>query len=131
MNAKVVSPVVVLALVLSAVAQAGPVEFGLAEVNQALAERNLPPGAIGFHTEIGQDPPESFRIDPGRISGGDLRGLMYGLLEAAEQIRRTGRVVPAKGSPATQVRGIRVFVHNRDLDESWFYSTEYWQQFFA
>lgn len=131
MMPKILSQGVAIALALAGLARAGPVEFGLSEVDRALAERRLSPRAFRFRTEISQDPPESFRIEPGRISGGDLRGLMYGLLDAAEQIRRTGRVLPSKGSPATQIRGIRVFVHNHDLDESWFYSRDYWQEFFA
>ena len=123
------------AAVLAVMAHAGPVEFGLAEVNRAITERGMNPANIRFRTEIGQDAPESFRIElvsgMGRISGGDLRGLMYGLLAAAEQIRLTGHLSPAKGSPATPIRGIRVFIHNRDLDESWYYSKDYWQEFFA
>ena len=72
---------------LAAAAAAGPVDFGMAEVNRAEAARGIAQGSIHFRTEISQDPPESYRIDPGRISGGDLRGLMYGLLEAAGQIQ--------------------------------------------
>ncbi|MEO7142015.1 MAG: hypothetical protein ABI165_00770, partial [Bryobacteraceae bacterium] len=115
---------------MASAAAARPVDFGMAEVNRAEAARGIAQGSIHFRTEISQDPPESYRIDPGRISGGDLRGLMYGLLEAAGQIRLSGRLTPAKGSPATPIRGIRVFVHNRDLDREWFYSKQYWQDYF-
>ncbi|MCX6623783.1 MAG: hypothetical protein NTY38_22515 [Acidobacteria bacterium] len=110
---------------------AGPVDFGVEELNRAIADRGLRPGTFRYRAEINSDPPESFRIEPPRISGGDLRGLMYGLLEAAAQVRRTGRLTAAKGGPATKIRGIRTFLHNRDLEEDWYYSRDYWEQYFA
>lgn len=112
-------------------ALAGPVEFGMAEVDRAIAARGLRPGAIRFKTEICDDAPGSFRIAPGIISGGDLRGLMYGLLEAAEQIRESGRLTLTRRTPAVPIRGIRYFLHNRDLESEWYFSREYWQDFFA
>jgi len=84
---------------------AGPVDFGQAELDRALAERGL--RRMRISAEVSADPPESFRILPGRVTGGDVRGLMYGLLEAAAQIRERGRLSAAKGSPATPIRGIR------------------------
>jgi hypothetical protein len=104
---------------LTAQALAGPVEFGMAEVQRALAARGLKPGAIRFDAEVNTDDPESFKILPGLISGGDLRGLMYGLLEAADQIRDTGRLVMAKGTPATPIRGIRYVLSSQDLQKDW------------
>ncbi|MGC9973239.1 MAG: hypothetical protein ABSE56_21905 [Bryobacteraceae bacterium] len=104
---------------LAARALAGPVEFGMAEVQRALAARGLKPGAIRFDAEVNTDDPESFKILPGLISGGDLRGLMYGLLEAADQIRDTGRLVMAKGTPATPIRGIRYVLSGQDLQKDW------------
>ncbi|MGA2328335.1 MAG: hypothetical protein ABSH05_18820 [Bryobacteraceae bacterium] len=108
-----------LAAALAAQALAGPVEFGMAEVQRALAARGLKPGTIRFNTEVSTDDPESFRILPGLVSGGDLRGLMYGLLEAADQIRDTGRLVMAKGTPATPIRGIRYLLTEQDLQKDW------------
>src|SRR5574341_138429 len=109
-------PLLRLALLLGAAAPgfAGPVEFGKAEVARAIAERGLRPNQVRFQVEINADGPESYRIQPGRISGGDARGLMYGLLEAAEQIRERGRLIAARGAPATPIRGIRWFLHNED-----------------
>lgn len=104
---------------LAAQAFAGPIEFGMAEIQRALAARGLKPGAIRFNTEVNTDDPESFRILPGLVSGGDLRGLMYGLLEAAGQIRETGRLAMAKGTPATRIRGIRYFLSGQDLQKDW------------
>jgi len=108
---------------------AGPKEFGIDELNRAIAARGLKPALFRFRTEITADPPESYRILPGLITGGDLRGLMYGLLDAAEQVRARGRVLSSKGSPATRIRGIRYFLHNEDLERGWYYSRDYWTDY--
>ncbi len=104
-------------------AEAPPVEFGLNELRAALRERGI---KIRIRTEITSAAPESYRISSYRVSGGDLRGLMYGLVAAADQIRRRGRLYPESGKPAVKLRGIRRFLHNRDLEQDWFYSRDYW-----
>src|SRR5579871_2103841 len=96
---------------------AGPLEFAKAELDRALADRGI---KLTYRSGVSQLAPEAFEIEPFRITGGDLRGLMYGLLEAADQIRTRGRLTLSKGSPATSMRGIRYFVHNHDLDERWY-----------
>lgn len=106
---------------------AGAVEFGQAELEKAAAARGL---KLQIRTEVTTDPPDSFQIAATRISGGDRRGLMYGLLEAAAQIRATGKLTPARGIPAVQMRGIRYFLHNESLEKGWYYSHEYWQSYF-
>src|SRR5262245_34631004 len=93
-------------------ANAGPVEFGMSELNAALAARNL---KWPNKAELNLDPHENFRIEPysyggAYISGGDLRGLMYGLLEAADQIRANGRLTKIHGAPATPLRGVRIAI---------------------
>jgi hypothetical protein len=107
---------------------AGPKELR-DELNRAIAERGLKPAMFHFRTEITADPPESYRIQSGLITGGDLRGLMYGYLDAAAQIRARGRVLSSKGSPATRIRGIRYFLHNEDLEKDWYYSRDYWTDY--
>jgi hypothetical protein len=111
---------------------AGPVDFGLAELNAAMAARNLKykPRIV---TEINLEPPETFRIEPytaggGRIAGGDLRGLMYGLLEAAEQMRATGRLKQTHGVPSTTPRGVKIVA---DPVATWFGSDDFWRDFLA
>src|ERR1044072_3247698 len=104
---------------------AGPVEFAQAEFERALADRGI---KLAYRSGVSQLVPEAFEIEPFRITGGDLRGLMYGFLEAAEQIRTRGRLVLTKASPATPIRGIRYFVHNHDLDARWYYSHDYWDE---
>ncbi|MGO9094653.1 MAG: hypothetical protein ACLQGV_05470 [Bryobacteraceae bacterium] len=108
-----------LAIALAAPALAGPVEFGMAEVQRAIAARGIKPGMIRFNTDISTDAPETFRILPGSISGGDLRGLMYGLLEAADQIRATGWLAMAKGTPAMPIRGVRYVASGLDQQTNW------------
>lgn len=84
---------------------AGPVDFGLSEFRAALASRNLKTRIV---YDLSPEAPESFRVEPykaggAHITGGDMRGLMYGLLEAADQIRTTGRMKQVHGVPATLV----------------------------
>ncbi len=111
------------------VAWAGPVDFGKAELHRALSARGLKAGSIVVERRPG--PSESWSIQPGRVTGADERGLMYGLLEAAGQIRTSGTLTPASGQPATPMRAIRSFVHNEDLEKSWYYSREYWDAYFS
>jgi hypothetical protein len=119
-------------LLLTLPCHGGPQDFGLAELQRAIAARGLNPALFRFRTEVNISlKPESYEIVAGRISGGDLRGLLYGLLDAAEQIRLTGRVAASRGSPAVPMRGIRVFLHNEALEKDWYYSRDYWAEFFA
>ncbi|GEM_PF-1497591 len=98
-------------------AAAGPVDFGLDEYSAAAQARHV---KWKIQCELTTDPPETYRIEPyaaggAHITGGDLRGLMYGLLEAADQIRATGRLRQARGEPATPVRGVRRFASAEDM----------------
>ena len=113
-------------------AAAGPVDFGMAELNSALEARKL---RWKIKPEVSTDPPETYRIDPlkaggVRISGGDLRGLMYALLEAADQIRTYGRMKQVHGVPATAVRGIRLTVPDEAGEKSWYDSEDFWRGYF-
>lgn len=115
-------------IALAAVVSAGPVEFGAEELNDAMAARHL---KWKNQVELSLDAPETFRIEPYRIggahiTGGDLRGLMYGLLEAAEQIRATGKLTKTVASPAVRLRGIRI-VLNPELERA---SQEFWNAYF-
>jgi hypothetical protein len=121
-----------LALTSTVLFGASPVDFGLAEFQAASAARNR---KLVIKTELSLDPPETFRIEPytaggAHITGGDLRGLMYGLIEAAEQMRTTGRLKPAHGVPATPLRAIRFVVGPDDLNQAWFASDANWRAYF-
>ena len=116
----------------SCVYAAGPADFGMAELNAAIAARNLK-YRPKIAAELNTDPPETFRIDPyssggGRVSGGDLRGLMYGLLEAAAQMRELGHLKLTRGSPFLSPRGVKA---NADPFVSWFGSEDFWRAYFA
>jgi hypothetical protein len=111
---------------------AGPVDFGKAELDAALAARKH---KLRVDTELSLDPPETFRITlyktgVARVTGGDLRGLMYGLIEASEQIRATGRLKAISGKPATPVRAVRMALRSTDLTEPWFTSDDLWRAYF-
>lgn len=113
-------------------ALAGPVDFGMAELNAAIAARNFK-YKPKIMAELDIEAPETFRIEPyaaggGHITGGDLRGLMYGLLEAAEQMRSTGRLKQTHGVPALALRGIRV---TAEPEAAWFTSDEFWKRYFT
>lgn len=115
-------------LAFTSLVSAGPVDFGLAELNAAIAERKLRSKNL---VELSLDAPETFRIEPykvggAHITGGDLRGLMYGLLEAAEQIRATGRFAKVTGSPAASLRGVRVSL-DAELEQA---PREFWHAYF-
>jgi hypothetical protein len=129
-----------ISLLLSAAAAcstfAGPVDFGMAELNAAIAARDFK-YKPKIMAELDIEAPETFRIEPyaaggGHITGGDLRGLMYGLLEAAEQIRSTGRLKLTHQVPALALRGIRIIANP---EAAWFaavpQSDEFWNRYFA
>lgn len=97
-------------------ATAGPLDFGQAELKAALAARKL---TLKIKAELEDLPNESFQIESTRVRGGDLRGLMYGLLEAAEQIRSTGKLKPVKISPATPLRSLRMARSDAPAREEW------------
>jgi hypothetical protein len=109
-----------------------PVDFGTAELNAALAERKV---KLHVDTELSLNPPETFSITlykagMVRITGGDLRGLMYGLIEASEQIRAIGKLKASAGKPATAIRDVRMTLRTYDLTQPWFTSDEQWRRYF-
>jgi hypothetical protein len=122
---------VIFCLAAATEALAGPVDFGKAEFERAIAERKLASLRLRLQTEVSGDVPESFQIVATRVSGGDLRGVMYGLLEAAEQIRTKGRLTAATGRPATRVRGVRLTVSPEDVERDWFWRRDAWDDTFA
>ncbi len=122
---------IIFCLAAAAAALAGPVDFGKAEFERAVAERNLASRRLRLQTEVSGDVPESFQIVGTRVSGGDLRGVMYGLLEAAEQIRTKGRVWAAKGRPVVRLRGVRLTVSPEDVGRDWFWRRDAWDDTFA
>jgi len=117
----------ILTAALSAAA-ADPREFGRAQLRQALEERKLT-GTVQLTESVEAGSPESWTLSPGKVTGADPRGIMYGLLEASEQIRKSGKISAAKGSTKTSIRGIRYFLHNADLERDWYYAKDYWDEY--
>jgi len=119
-------------IAIASVLAAGPVDFGKAELDVALADRKL---KLHVDTELSLNPPETFSITLyktgiARVTGGDLRGLMYGLIEASEQIRATGKLKAVSGKPATPVRAVRMALRSYDLTQPWFTSDAHWRAYF-
>jgi len=110
---------------------AGPVEFGREQVQDALNSRGL---KLSIETELNLDPPGTFKILPlrvgARVSGGDLRGLMYGLLETAEQIRDTGKIKAVTFKPTLQQRGVRMVPSDMELAAPGYFTGDRWRDFF-
>lgn len=92
--------------------------------------------------------PESFKIEVLRnagktkvtISGGDARGVMYGGLEAAEQIRMNGPLSLRSKSAAPflhvramkfnlPLKGTGYMAKEDEQNNAWFYDLEYWDRF--
>ena len=72
------------------------------------------------------------------VAGSDERGLMYALLDIAQQIQflEDGQdwfssVKDVSESPAVPVRSMAILLHNEDCEKDWYYSKEHWQQYFA
>lgn len=70
--------------------------------------------------------------------GRDERGLVYALLEAAQAIRLAPKgtdpllaVNEVSESPALRLRSISVGLQNADLEREWYFSEDYWRQYFA
>ncbi len=121
----------ILVCVCAAAFAASPVDFGTAELDAAIDARNFKykPKVMA---ELDIEAPETFRIElyaagGAHITGGDLRGLMYGLLEASEQMRTTGRLKKVHGVPALALRGVRI---NASDSAYWLASAEFWQTYF-
>ncbi len=121
----------VLFVMACAVAIAGPVDFGQQELKAALAERGM---TLNVTTELNLDQPETYHISSvtstsARISGGDLRGLMYGLMDAADQIRNNGKLAAVASEPGMAVRAVRVVPSDMDLLMPGFYGIDKWTTF--
>jgi hypothetical protein len=98
----------VLALFVAVSCFGGAREFGLAEYRKALEERGLKPERHKIAAQLDSGPPESYQIRGALVTGGDLRGLMFGLLEAAHQIRTAGHLKTVKVQAAMPARAVRI-----------------------
>ena len=72
------------------------------------------------------------------VAGSDDRGLMYALLELAQQIAIMPggedwfeEVEETSEKPLVPVRSMSILLHNEDCEKDWYYSKEHWQDYFA
>ncbi|TKJ32591.1 hypothetical protein CEE39_05165 [bacterium (candidate division B38) B3_B38] len=72
------------------------------------------------------------------VAGSDDRGLMYALLELAQQVKALEKeedwftsVNEVSERPCVPVRGIMVLLHNADCEREWYYSKVYWEDYFG
>lgn len=103
-------------------------------------------GPCGVETTAASKGPESFTICKREIHrmpviavhGSEEVGLMYGIFELLGQIESmpSGANIFETFTTTTQsaelrVRGVSMFVLNRDLEREWIYSREFWQRYFG
>lgn len=94
----------------------GPVEFGQAELEKVIEERGL--SAKSFHVAVEYSlvlPADGFQIQGQIIRGGSRRGVMYGLLEAADQLRERKALVTMKATPRFEIRSARLRTSDQAL----------------
>jgi hypothetical protein len=116
-----------LAVTLSVSAQT-PIDFGRARLRGAVAAHNASPAIARINVEYSMAlPQDAFWIQAGVIRGGSQRGIMYGLLEAAEQLSKRRALWQSKAAPRFEIRGARL----RLSGENWRRTPEDWRALFA
>src|SRR5579863_2751314 len=101
----------------------------------------LAAAANATHVSAGQLGAEAFNLTPGRfagmpaaiVSGGDMRGYVYGLLELAERVRFGADVRAAlhlaqtiAEKPANEVRSVGRYFCSEVEDKPWLYDRQFW-----
>ena len=87
----------------------GPVDFGMAELKSVIEERGLNPNSFKVSVEYSMAlPAEGFQIQGLIIRGGSRRAVMYGLLEAADQLRERKSLAGMKAAPKFDIRAVRL-----------------------
>ncbi len=112
-------------------------QFAVNEIKAAAKEK------LTVVASIAKGEPESFRIRTGggqvMVDGGDARGLMYGLLDVAEQLRVFHKVSGKQDKPFLKYRMLKfnpplkgnVYLSDEDAANSaWFFDLDYWDAFF-
>ena len=136
------------------IASAPPVKWAAGELQQALAApgARVPPGfrllAAGADTPAAREiltranvslppAPEAFALVPGKTllaCANDTRGLVYALLELADQVRQTGAIdvrKPIVERPANAIRSVaRSFVSDVE-DKSWYNDRSMWPPYLS
>ena len=100
--------------------------------------------SAGFSRAPALSAPESLRISPGKlgsanailVSGADVRGFTYALLELAERIHFSADPLAAlhlpqtiEESPANEVRSIGRYFCSETEDKPWYYDRDFWTEY--
>ena len=107
---------------------AGPVEFGQAELQKVIEDRGL--NASSFRVSVEYSlvlPADGFQIQGLIIRGGSRRGVMYGLLEAADQLRERKSLAAVKATPRFEIRAARLAASDEILGRP----ERQWNELFA
>jgi hypothetical protein len=101
--------------------------FGWTEFQRAMEQRGVNPASFRVAVEYSMSlPADGYRIQPSLILGGSRRGLMYGLLAAARQLRERGSLLSVTAMPRFEIRAVRLML----TDELLARSTGEWQNLF-
>jgi hypothetical protein len=96
-----------------------PPGFGWDEFQEALEQRGLDPGAYRPLVEYSMSlPADGFQIQPSIVRGGSRRGLMYGLLAAAGQLRERKALCSIRATPRFEIRSARLMLTDGILARS-------------
>src|SRR5262245_6332362 len=117
---------------------AGPA-LVLTTVRDEISELRLRESGI-----VARDVAETFALLADREAGGgmlvfgsDVRGLVYGLLELADRVPRSGDVTePFRGAPiveepANEVRSVARLFCSEVEDKPWFYDLDWWDRYLS
>jgi hypothetical protein len=136
-----------------AVASTPPAKWAAGVLRQTLADRGIPARIVESVAQAGSGDfrmvascpvsgvplaPEAFAILPGRVSGCDARGLVYGLLELADTARHASDPLAALQPrqvtierPANVIRSIARLFESDVEDKQWFHDRSMWREYLS
>ncbi|MEO6436062.1 MAG: hypothetical protein ABIP55_09905, partial [Tepidisphaeraceae bacterium] len=93
------------------------------------------PAIRSVRLELRSGRQESFSIrktsDAVVVTGADSTGLGYGMQELTAQLAAAGAARDVTRSPEVEIRSVALFLYNRDLEQEWFYSEDFWNGYFS
>ncbi len=114
--------------------------FGKKEAEKAWEKARIP---LSIQARIERGRPESFEIavrgNRVKVTGGDEVGLMYGLLQCAEDLALFKRIKSCRKRPFLEYRMLKfnpplkgnAYLSRGDAERnSWFFDIDYWNEFF-
>jgi hypothetical protein len=112
------------------IASSAPVRWAAGELEGALKVRPAATRILIRGRAAG--PPETLGIQPSGdglvVSGGDTRGLVYAVLEAADRARHGADLArPVSERPANAIRSISRCFESDIEDKSWFHDRDFWR----